>query len=84
MKRYLLVGIVVGGIISILVTLFIFSARARVRQVANLDRGTEIKFVSICPSMHHGLYVQFEIVGDSQLSSAYVRAFPLLRVDVEK
>lgn len=58
--------------------------KTHVRQVVTLNKEAKLRFDSIYPSAHHGIYIEFQVIGDSEISRAFVRAYPWLQVDIEK
>ena len=66
---------VAGGLV-----LSYLGLKGYVHRAANFDEDAELHFVSIRPSLHHGVYIRFRVTGNSYISSVYVRAYPPLQI----
>lgn len=66
--------------VAAVLVLFYFGLTVYVHRAANFDEDAKLHFVSIRPSLHHGVYIHFRVTGHSQISKVFIRAYPPLQI----
>ncbi len=82
-----LYGLIVIGLVIAVVPATVASIAVREQVLTELhaiNPAASLVPRSICPSKTHGIYVSFDIRGDSELSYAYWRLLPTPHVDFTK
>ena len=70
--------------VTLLVLGILWHSMNSVKVTSNLDKGSSLSFQSINPSLHHGLYITYNVSGDSEISRIYWRLFPWDEIETEK